>query len=180
MCLFSASFFEPYPSKVDFDILTGVLRLGHQYQVDPLRKRALVYLSERIPLSVDVYEDKNAGSLLLEGPEIIFLLINEISADWILPCASYAACKMLTAGNFCLYNDMMEEMPLAASRKMHCGRARIPVGSPHHHGMLDTVSLHRAEDLYAPQDRNMAPHRLSALRNLDGTHQPFHKKLVRC
>ncbi|KAJ7263949.1 hypothetical protein C8J57DRAFT_1718926, partial [Mycena rebaudengoi] len=100
--LFDYSLFEPYPSKVDFDVLTGVLKLSHMYQVGPLRKCALVHLLERIPLSLDVYEDK---SLILESPEIIFLLINvarEISADWLLPCALYAACKMLATDDFSL------------------------------------------------------------------------------
>ncbi|KAF8187260.1 hypothetical protein K438DRAFT_1834886 [Mycena galopus ATCC 62051] len=42
-------FFESWPAAIDFYILAGILRLGQKYQIDPLRKHALVHLSERTP-----------------------------------------------------------------------------------------------------------------------------------
>ncbi|KAJ7612150.1 hypothetical protein FB45DRAFT_939977 [Roridomyces roridus] len=43
--IFYASSFPPFPIQVDYPIILGCLRLGHKYQVDFLRRRALVHLS---------------------------------------------------------------------------------------------------------------------------------------
>ncbi|KAJ7612151.1 hypothetical protein FB45DRAFT_843444 [Roridomyces roridus] len=43
--IFYASSFPPFPIQADFRTVSGCLRLGHKYQVDLLRRRALIHLS---------------------------------------------------------------------------------------------------------------------------------------
>ncbi|KAJ7230349.1 hypothetical protein GGX14DRAFT_410493 [Mycena pura] len=43
--LFDPTFFQPFPALTNFKTLYGCLRLGHKYEVDYLRRRALVHLS---------------------------------------------------------------------------------------------------------------------------------------
>ncbi|KAJ7132735.1 hypothetical protein C8R46DRAFT_818567, partial [Mycena filopes] len=50
--LIYSEFFEPYPAKTIFPIIAGVLRMSHKYQVDVLRKRALVHLSSLYPTTL--------------------------------------------------------------------------------------------------------------------------------
>ncbi|KAJ6531182.1 hypothetical protein B0H19DRAFT_911807, partial [Mycena capillaripes] len=42
--LFNHDFFEPYPARTEYATVVGVLRLSNKYQVDSLRKRALIHL----------------------------------------------------------------------------------------------------------------------------------------
>ncbi|KAJ7436345.1 hypothetical protein FB451DRAFT_193172 [Mycena latifolia] len=88
--IFHYDFFEPWPAPADFPVVAGVLRLSQKYQVDPLKKRGLLHLSERCPMSV---EEWNGHDWV--HPSLLVSLARDISADWILPIALAACCWTL-------------------------------------------------------------------------------------
>ncbi|KAJ7749937.1 hypothetical protein B0H16DRAFT_1318971 [Mycena metata] len=90
--LFDHEFFPPYPAKTEFRTISGVLRLSTKYQVDSLRKRALIHLSSYFPSDPVEYPTvSDSSSWILEGPEWlrVVLLGKEMGLDWILPLAFY-------------------------------------------------------------------------------------------
>ncbi|KAJ7652785.1 hypothetical protein DFH06DRAFT_1093814 [Mycena polygramma] len=100
--LLDYEFFGAVPAMTTFPILAGILRMSHKYEVDGLRKRALVHLSTRHPMTLWEWESSNsslswnveAASSVCTHLEII-LLARQISAPWILPVAFYNACMYL-------------------------------------------------------------------------------------
>ncbi|KAJ7034242.1 hypothetical protein C8F04DRAFT_1183530 [Mycena alexandri] len=94
-----SEFFESVPAKTSFDIITGVLRMSHKYEVDVLRKRALIHLSSRYPTTLHGWDTMQLActwyhdtpSQYLEA----ILLARQTSALWILPIAFYCACTRL-------------------------------------------------------------------------------------
>ncbi|KAF7341208.1 TY3B-TY3B protein [Mycena venus] len=90
--IFDSEFFEPYPSETDFDAIHGVLKFSNKYLVDYLRRRALVHLSSRYPMTLDGWMDPTPPSWRIE-PDLLIPAINlarEVSALWILPVVFYA------------------------------------------------------------------------------------------
>ncbi|KAJ6535566.1 hypothetical protein B0H19DRAFT_1183764 [Mycena capillaripes] len=94
-------FFEPYPAPTTLPILTGVLRMSHKYEVDSLRKRALVHISSFLPTTLLEYENLTRKSTPwfneLRESDVGFLdiiaLARDLSIDWILPIAYYRGCE---------------------------------------------------------------------------------------
>ncbi|KAJ7018711.1 hypothetical protein C8F04DRAFT_364893 [Mycena alexandri] len=94
-----SEFFESVPAKTSFDIIAGVLRMSHKYEVDVLRKRALIHLSSRYPTTLHGWDTMQLActwyhdtpSQYLEA----ILLARQTSALWILPIAFYCACTRL-------------------------------------------------------------------------------------
>jgi len=91
--LFNHDFFHPYPALTDYETIAGVLRLSHKYQVDSLRKRALVHLGS-------AFEEREGGpvkaSWTIQGHQLppLISLCREVSAIWILPHAFYCYSKI--------------------------------------------------------------------------------------
>ncbi|KAJ7111286.1 hypothetical protein C8R44DRAFT_711711 [Mycena epipterygia] len=86
--LFNHDFFMPYPAKTNFATISGVLRLSNKYDVDSLRKRALVHLGSifQNPNTNEVVEPSWSGGETLTP---LIILCREVSAVWILPYAFY-------------------------------------------------------------------------------------------
>ncbi|KAJ7456058.1 hypothetical protein FB451DRAFT_1048603 [Mycena latifolia] len=84
--------FEPYPAPTSFSMIASVLRMSHKYEVDVLRKRALVHLSEVHPLELHAWE-LIKHPLFSSPPEPtsleVALLARQTSAIWVLPTAFY-------------------------------------------------------------------------------------------
>ncbi|KAJ7753195.1 hypothetical protein B0H16DRAFT_1373023 [Mycena metata] len=94
--LLYSEFFEPPPSKTTFPIVAGVLRMSHKYEVDVLRRRALLHLSSQQPTTLLDWHAVGQEPIweydeLLE----VILLARQTSALWILPTAFYNACTRL-------------------------------------------------------------------------------------
>ncbi|KAJ7494263.1 hypothetical protein B0H11DRAFT_1802499 [Mycena galericulata] len=101
--IFEPEFFMPFPSRTTFDIIVGCLRLSHKYEVEYLRRRALVHLSSRYDTELSrsdrvMHGDKDpAASDMVSWPwtedpiSSIFIiqLIREVDALWLLPTAFY-------------------------------------------------------------------------------------------
>ncbi|KAF7360036.1 hypothetical protein MVEN_00731400 [Mycena venus] len=96
--LFDYEFFPPYPAKTDFVTMSGIIRLSTKYQVESLRKRALVHLSSAFPSDPTEYSPGSA-SWTIEGHEWmrVILFAREMSLDWILPLALYRASAMCSS-----------------------------------------------------------------------------------
>ncbi|KAF7337342.1 BTB domain-containing protein [Mycena sanguinolenta] len=94
--IFHYEYFEPWPTKLAFEIVAGVLRMSQKYQVDHLRKRALVHLSRRYPISLNEF----GCTYEWEDPIAVANLARHVAADWILPvvlssCAWLDPAKLL-------------------------------------------------------------------------------------
>ncbi|KAJ7124668.1 hypothetical protein C8R43DRAFT_1111741 [Mycena crocata] len=95
--IFDYEFFLPFPTKTNFDVLFGVLRLSTKYQVEPLRRRALVHLSSAFPSTPPEKHLDDASWAIADEEWIrLILLGNELSIDWVLPLAFYRASTLCT------------------------------------------------------------------------------------
>ncbi|KAJ7182413.1 hypothetical protein C8R43DRAFT_1116056 [Mycena crocata] len=93
--IFDSSFFEPPPAKTDLAAITGILRLSHKYDVQYLRRRALLHLDTGYPTSLGVYEVSGSETFSSDGLDDSLLTIqcaSEVGATWVLPTAFYFLC----------------------------------------------------------------------------------------
>ncbi|KAJ7142089.1 hypothetical protein C8R43DRAFT_1016277 [Mycena crocata] len=100
--IFDSGFFLPYPFPTDFDTVAGTLRLSHKYEVDYLRRRALVHLASYYPTALSDFDEVWGGSQSpLKRPSwnrptlsayriFVIQLAREVDALWILPSAFYS------------------------------------------------------------------------------------------
>ncbi|KAJ6459025.1 hypothetical protein C8R45DRAFT_1031298 [Mycena sanguinolenta] len=95
--LFDYEFFLPYPAKTDWSTMSGIIRLSTKYQVESLRKRALVHLSSAFPSDPTEYSQPRS-SWTVESHEWIrvILFAREMSLDWVLPICLYRASALCT------------------------------------------------------------------------------------
>ncbi|KAJ7100389.1 hypothetical protein C8R44DRAFT_642011 [Mycena epipterygia] len=84
-------FFEAFPAPTTFAILSGVLRLSHKYEVDVLRKRALIHISSFHPTTLHEWEQLEGKTSPWADLCIVFLA-RPLSIDWILPTTFYRIC----------------------------------------------------------------------------------------
>ncbi|KAJ7061551.1 hypothetical protein C8F01DRAFT_936749, partial [Mycena amicta] len=56
--IFDSEYFPAYPAPTEFNIIEGCLRLSHKYEVDYLRKRALVHLSSAYPTRLPLWDKR--------------------------------------------------------------------------------------------------------------------------
>ncbi|KAJ7174912.1 hypothetical protein C8R46DRAFT_1347907 [Mycena filopes] len=119
--MFDSSFFEPYPAQTTFKTIAGVLRLSTKYEVDYLRRRALVHFCSRFPTTLAHWDLKREMkypavpswelSYEIDDAVALIALARQARARWILPCAFYElalACK--TSGFFAMPEE--EQRPL--------------------------------------------------------------------
>ncbi|KAJ7456117.1 hypothetical protein FB451DRAFT_1512487 [Mycena latifolia] len=95
--LLYSEFFEPFPAPTSFEIIASVLRMSHKYEIDVLRKRALIHLSSIHPTTLGEWESTyyeswpwfpDSDYKFLD----VVLLARQTSASWILPTAFYRIC----------------------------------------------------------------------------------------
>ncbi|KAJ7509612.1 hypothetical protein B0H11DRAFT_1960292 [Mycena galericulata] len=94
--MFDAEYFMPPPAKTSIDVVIGVLRLAHKYDVHFLRRRALQHLGTVYTTRLDDYGPVNpsftAGQDLdsqLQTTLRTIQIATEVGAFWILPDAYY-------------------------------------------------------------------------------------------
>ncbi|KAJ7152472.1 hypothetical protein C8R46DRAFT_869932, partial [Mycena filopes] len=100
--LFDYEFFNPYPARTTFSILSGVLRISHKYEVRGLLKRALVHLSSGFSteLKQQLQLREEGQSWAHPGSYIpIIALARQASADWIIPLTLYRLCREIPVEN---------------------------------------------------------------------------------
>ncbi|KAJ6567037.1 hypothetical protein B0H19DRAFT_1139214 [Mycena capillaripes] len=92
--IFDSSSFMPHPAVTTYDTVVGVLRLSNKYEVDYLRRRAVVHLSSGYPTTLAVRDagmvcSWNKMVLVFRGAAAVIQLARELDALWILPYAFY-------------------------------------------------------------------------------------------
>ncbi|KAJ7107980.1 hypothetical protein C8R43DRAFT_1080208 [Mycena crocata] len=105
-CTMSEIFFEPFPTSTTLQILTGVLRMSHKYEVDALRKRAITHISNFHPTTLHDYNQLDANSSpwftavvkRASGGLGLLQLARQLSLDWILPAVFYGICDTQESG----------------------------------------------------------------------------------
>ncbi|KAJ6514475.1 hypothetical protein C8R47DRAFT_1206820 [Mycena vitilis] len=98
--IFYYDFFEPFPAPTTFPVLSSVLRMSHKYEVDTLRKRALLHLSSAHPTTLHEWDHLQSAvpswksELGNEDQNLaIVALAGQVGATWILPTAFYRFCQ---------------------------------------------------------------------------------------
>ncbi|KAJ7191396.1 hypothetical protein GGX14DRAFT_600566 [Mycena pura] len=94
--LFDYQFFNPYPAPTIFPIVSGVLRMSHKYDVEGLRRRALMHLSAGVPVTLQEAQSNCSGKRSTYLVAVI-QLARQVSADWIIPWTVYRLCGSMTA-----------------------------------------------------------------------------------
>ncbi|KAJ6452660.1 hypothetical protein C8R45DRAFT_1223452 [Mycena sanguinolenta] len=110
--IFHYDYFEQWPARVSFDIVAGILRLSQKYQVEPLKKRALVHLSRRYPITLEEFVPTDEW----HDPIAVANLARHVLAEWILPVVLYF-CTWLKPEDFL-------DGSLSPSDRLLCLRAR--------------------------------------------------------
>ncbi|KAJ6548096.1 hypothetical protein DFH09DRAFT_628608 [Mycena vulgaris] len=104
--IFIPEYFAPFPALTKFEIIVGCLRLSHKYEVDYLRRRALVHLSSGHRTTLSEWDSSTYNHLpsttrsasditswsLPDDPSsriCVIQLAREVDALWILPAAFY-------------------------------------------------------------------------------------------
>ncbi|KAJ7814553.1 hypothetical protein B0H14DRAFT_2522183 [Mycena olivaceomarginata] len=99
--IFDSSFFETYPTKVSFESVLSVLRCSDKYEVEYLRRRALVHLSYDFPTTLTALDAASAKesatnfreiwieSILASACVAVIQLARQVNALWLLPIAFY-------------------------------------------------------------------------------------------
>ncbi|KAJ7174938.1 hypothetical protein C8R46DRAFT_95448 [Mycena filopes] len=99
--IFDSSFFEAYPAQTTHTIIAGVLRLSTKYEVEHLRRRALVHFSSMYPTTLAGWDlIRSDTSSAWQKPSwsrpdsaadniALITLARQVGALWILPAALY-------------------------------------------------------------------------------------------
>ncbi|KAK7028755.1 hypothetical protein R3P38DRAFT_934772 [Favolaschia claudopus] len=89
-------FFVPHPGHASLTVVVSVLRMSDKYQVDALRKRALLHLSSVFPTTLLHYDARKFTQPSVSTLALIIPLARDLSIDWILPVALYWRCEDLS------------------------------------------------------------------------------------
>ncbi|KAJ6529620.1 hypothetical protein B0H19DRAFT_968072 [Mycena capillaripes] len=91
--IFDSSFFEAYPAPATYETMAGILRLSTKYEVEHLRRRALVHLSSAFPMTLADWDMRTPRSWNFQysssGSISLINLCRQTEALWILPAAFY-------------------------------------------------------------------------------------------
>ncbi|KAJ7689808.1 hypothetical protein B0H17DRAFT_936810 [Mycena rosella] len=86
--IFLPEYFLPFPAPTTFDIVVGCVRLSHKYQVDYLRRRALVHLSSGYCTTLAEWDSEDSHHRFSKpalGSITVIQLAREVGALWVLP-----------------------------------------------------------------------------------------------
>jgi hypothetical protein len=112
--LTSLRYFPAFPGSTTFDIIVGCLRLSHKYEVDYLRRRALIHLSSQYRTTLSEWDSReyeqpalSPSKISWEPPPAITFVIRlielarEVDVLWVLPTAFYElACSFNKPSDF--------------------------------------------------------------------------------
>ncbi|KAK7008074.1 BTB domain-containing protein [Favolaschia claudopus] len=134
--LMFCDYFEAHPVQVSFDIVVGVLRMSHKYEVDSLRKRALAHVCAAYPTTLGEYDKLIASGIerpwtrIPKEVDSFVVLARELSFDWILPMAFYRICEIaseshMLSGPYELKDKVREGNVAGCSSPAHCREAKF-------------------------------------------------------
>ncbi|KAJ7490865.1 hypothetical protein FB451DRAFT_1124420 [Mycena latifolia] len=131
--IFVPEYFPPFPYRTKFDVLVGCLRLSHKYEVDYLRRRALVHLSSAYRTTLSEWDsslDFGGNTNLTRGRTSdvvscsfpigiaakisVVQLAREVEALWVLPLAFYLlSFSFRDIGRALLEENVYQDRPTA-------------------------------------------------------------------
>ncbi|KAJ6573160.1 hypothetical protein DFH09DRAFT_1152409 [Mycena vulgaris] len=119
--IFDSSYFMPPPESAKLQVILGILRLSHKYDVQYLHRRALKHLSAMYYrasvhdylniTAIDHIDYADADHEPLRHLKII-LAATEVGAEWLLPLAYYSASSNRHA-------DLLALLPSVPDRVIH-------------------------------------------------------------
>ncbi|KAJ7473178.1 hypothetical protein B0H11DRAFT_2236720 [Mycena galericulata] len=108
--IFDSSFFERPPARTTFPILSGVLKLSTKYDVEYLRRRALLHLASTSPNSLEEYDSISLTSRDDILPRL--LLANSMDVAWAMPAALYrVSCRKI--------EEIVDGIPVSTGSPFH-------------------------------------------------------------
>ncbi|KAJ7456059.1 hypothetical protein FB451DRAFT_1407396 [Mycena latifolia] len=161
-------FFEPFPAPRTYAIIAGVLRMSHEYEVDALRKRALIHLSSIHPTGLAEWDlivdeswlhDTNDNGVFLN----IIPVARQTFAHWILLIAFYAIIHKKptfpAAENFVLPKKLPASLQFAGDPRMYISPATtVQIISPVlYRTSPKTLSIPPSQFLYHTSPYNLTP-----------------------
>ncbi|KAJ3714219.1 hypothetical protein FB446DRAFT_660439 [Lentinula raphanica] len=123
-------FFEPPPTKTDLSIVGGILRLSTKYDVQFLRRRAILHVRTTYPSTLEAWKGRDTHRSIPpvdNSPFAILPLIHEFELDWALPAVLYCLCsyninQIIDGVTFRTQHYTLSE---ADKRKVLIGRAEL-------------------------------------------------------
>ncbi|KAJ7115386.1 hypothetical protein C8R44DRAFT_855384 [Mycena epipterygia] len=98
--IFDANSFDPLLRHIDFDSIAAVLRLSSDYQIAPLKRKALKLLSSLYKTTLPEFGRAGLEPSYCRDQIIpVIRFAREHSIDWILPLALYRFCLEMTGQN---------------------------------------------------------------------------------
>lgn len=150
------SFFMPPPSTAEFSTVVGILRLAHKYDVAYLFRRALSYLDQMYPHTLQELVDNSSGmtDYLVDFPDdvetdlIALQVVSEVGALWLLPAIYYSICGVPAAQLFAAGERWNA---LAISQQQNCLRAQVEFtkAAITTHQFIANLPVHHPENLHA-------------------------------
>ena len=122
-------FFEPPPSKTDFDTLAGILRLSTKYEVAYLRRRALLHLDTIMGNTLQDFDARKSKGTILATNSLAFLiadLVHEMDLPWLLPTVLYI-CTLSFEDIVMGYMYKGERRRMNGSQQVACIKALRPL-----------------------------------------------------
>ncbi|KAJ7154906.1 hypothetical protein C8R43DRAFT_885012 [Mycena crocata] len=130
--LFDSSFFERPPAGTEFAIVAGVLRLSTKYDVEYLRRRALLHLASSLPRTLKEFDELSDTRTfdIYHKQFSRLVLVHDMGLTWALPVALYSA-------SCCSVAQIMdgrggeETLPLHLQRTCLIARASLALTQQH-------------------------------------------------
>ncbi|KAJ6505301.1 hypothetical protein C8R45DRAFT_894582 [Mycena sanguinolenta] len=95
--IFNPNSFDPLITRIGFDAIAAVFRLGTIYQIPTLPRKALILLSSVNPTSLTEFVDMGFNPSYCRDQILpVIQFAREHAIDWILPLAFYRYCLEMT------------------------------------------------------------------------------------
>ncbi|KAJ7605685.1 hypothetical protein DFH06DRAFT_1020064 [Mycena polygramma] len=133
--IFDSGFFERPPVPTTFPIVAGILKLSTKYDVEYLRRRALLHLSTALPRSLEEFDSRDPhgpfGSRACIFP--LLVLVHELALTWALPMALFLAscCAVEEIVDGILFEDTRVQLPHILQRTVLVARCTLAVERAH-------------------------------------------------
>ncbi|EDR12104.1 uncharacterized protein LACBIDRAFT_311092 [Laccaria bicolor S238N-H82] len=138
--VYNSGFFQPPPSKTDFDTLAGILRLSTKYEIPYLRQRALLHLDTIICNTLQDHDTRENKRTIPPRNSLAFLiadLAHEMDLPWLLPPVLYFCTEDIVRD----YMYKGERKSMNKSQQVACIKALMPLIKWHQREVLSFLYL---------------------------------------
>lgn len=97
LAIYDPAFFEPPPKDIPVDVVLSVARLSHKYEIQYLRRRAILHIEQNYPIDMNTYIYRSNGAQTCKSPWFlgletmlnIIVTATTVNAPWVLPAVYY-------------------------------------------------------------------------------------------